>query len=546
MSVHHYLHTSKYWNVNQIMKEAQKQFPNVEYTYHKNELIYAWVENESTKGINVSKEDDNRYEFRTTVCSSKADLRLANCIAKIMIQHLGGFYRDEEEIELTGSVLYPENDMEGEIQKDCELIHRMVKIGSKDTEGRFKNFSLFCPHNRQVYFGQRTLQRFSSIADDVPKLTEAMMNMILEVVYDLPDYEPGNVIISKSEDGEKEVVHKLITNEQAFIINGFDMLLFDQGKEDMPIRVPQVDFPDIRPDSWPLYDDQTIVTTPLPENEWNQLLQRARSIETPFGEAIKQEYIPLDILYSLVGEEDAEQLFDQFCTDGKMNRFDGWYRNDQNEVNKNTYTTLTLDSNKNEFSYHHLFITETDDINDNHHIMVYPELKKGLLEVELEVKEIRNFNDLSRAILVCTDAMNQQYVFYNTNYVHYQEDYTIGHTYSFGLFGVLLNGNLHPQSIKNELLKGFTQGLTRNKALFMHKNLQYQKGEFDVHEFQSEVYQFHQIKFLHHRITNCSIALYDKPIRKAPLLFRPNEFSEKPKKGRVLSGILSLQGVRLG
>ena len=103
-----------------------------------------------------------------------------------------------------------------------------------------------------------------------------MFDLILQVNYEIPDFEIGNIMrVVNSEDDPK--IMKVLTNETDYILDKYDYILL--YVPDKPIMITNEILNTMLPSNWDLVDEYTIVAPITNHSEWDNLLNNAKKYD---------------------------------------------------------------------------------------------------------------------------------------------------------------------------------------------------------------------------------------------------------------------------
>jgi hypothetical protein len=277
MSVLHYIKIKQPVNFTILQKIIERTLADVLYHQRSETLCYFWIDGASTRGVDVSLEEENWIELRNTGFSSKEDYVLTNELANSICNlYEGKLYVDNEDFDEDVDdislqylpkehPLFAPDEMESMPLNDTAVVRAMI-MQLKQT------ITLFCPI-RKVHFGTETLSKLSDKSDE--ELTMILQQIILYVNYQIPDYEYGNVL--ETGEGEDKKTLKLLANLSDCIIDKYDFILF-QKNDDKIIAITNDTLNTILPKSWERVDEYTIVAPILPENEFENLVAQAERL----------------------------------------------------------------------------------------------------------------------------------------------------------------------------------------------------------------------------------------------------------------------------
>ena len=227
------------------------------------DVLYFWVDGKSTRGFDITFEQ-GYIEVRNTILSNKYDYELTNKIVEEILSLTDGVIFDEDEEQVTIFPLF-DRDRIAEMEiYDC----KSIQLLSKEHE----DIAIYGPH-RIVHFGQRLHQQFIELNDE--QLKDKMFDTILNVNYQLPEFEYGT-IIQIGDTHEKKKTMKLLTNLTDCIIGKYDYILLSRDGDEQPsIMITNAILNTMLPSSWKLVDEFTIVAPMLDKNGWVKLLTMA-------------------------------------------------------------------------------------------------------------------------------------------------------------------------------------------------------------------------------------------------------------------------------
>lgn len=226
----------------------------------RDETLYFWWDNESTKGFDITFNDDY-IEIRNTVLSNEFDFDLTNLIVSKIIEITNGVIFDETNKPVALPIFNKETIKKIELN-DAKTISL---FSEKET------FTIFGPI-RKIHFGKRLHQKFKNLSNEA--LKNSYHQLIKTINFDYSKYEYG-IFISLNED-EKRL--KLLTNNTNVLIDQYDFIGFLLNNEEQVV-ITHDDLISILPVSWKLLDEYTIVAPILSEKEWRELLVNAKQLD---------------------------------------------------------------------------------------------------------------------------------------------------------------------------------------------------------------------------------------------------------------------------
>jgi len=223
------------------------------------ECFYYWLDKRSTRGFNVTIEQDF-IEVRNTILSNQADYELTNkIINKILIETDGFVIGEDEELITTFPIFDEQKIYETEIQ-DCEVLQLLTKK---------YDYAIFGPI-REVNFGKCTHKNFELLSRE--KLKDEMFNLILKVNYQIPNFEAGTIMRVTNPDNDEKKIMKLLTNSVDCIVGKYDNILL--YRPNAPIMITNEILNKFLPSGWTLVDEYTIVAPIIEQSEWKKLLSK--------------------------------------------------------------------------------------------------------------------------------------------------------------------------------------------------------------------------------------------------------------------------------
>lgn len=243
------------------------EFPfHVKYDKRGDFTFYYWVPEKSTRGVDVSIEGDI-IEIRNTVLSNVDDYELTNYLTREIISLTHGRVYNEDEEEVVSDPVFSSDKIKQLELDECNLL---TYYAEKDQE-----FTVFGPV-REVHIGKRIINELRQEGES-GIVNLQLLDLILEVNYNLPDYEEGIVMEGKDPKSGKWKYMKVITNTVDLIIGKYDAVLFTDGEKVFMISNELLNT--ILPGEWELVDEYTIIAPILEERSWLKLLEAARALD---------------------------------------------------------------------------------------------------------------------------------------------------------------------------------------------------------------------------------------------------------------------------
>jgi hypothetical protein len=256
----------------ELFLQKSLQIENVKCEEKGEGTIYFWMDRLSTRGVDITFEQDG-IEIRNTILSNKADYSLTNNLADILVSLFDGSLLNEENGKVdTRFPLYSNGKIEELEIHDCNLL-KTLSLHST-SQGEHGNIAISGPI-RNVHFGKHFFQANSNLNEK--RLRDAMLETIVKVNYQIPDYEAGNIMMAKSKNNDEEPkILKCLTNLSDCIIDKYDYIVFNKDDcKDELIMITNDILKKILPAQWELVDEYTIVAPIIPDDDWKLLINRA-------------------------------------------------------------------------------------------------------------------------------------------------------------------------------------------------------------------------------------------------------------------------------
>jgi len=266
MSIIHYIKTPKKVDFEKLTDYLADIFPDLEVLRRNKDIYYYWLFGQSTRGVDISRENRRYYEITNTVVSNTADYRLTNMIGHYILEHYGGKLYSEDEKPLNKKIIFTQEEMEKQQQYDTDFLMFLLKNEQE---------LAFMLADRKVYFGKKAYQDLLPYKTNDKLLREKIYERMKYVWYEVPaEYEYGLIMEIEAPDEEKKKTAKLITNTFPYIIDETDYILFEKNKKEL-IAIPHEKIYEIKPPAWKMIDEIQFITPILPQEEWAALKKRA-------------------------------------------------------------------------------------------------------------------------------------------------------------------------------------------------------------------------------------------------------------------------------
>jgi len=277
MSVLHYIKTKEPINFVLLQKIIERTLVDVQCEQRSETLCYFWIDRASTRGVDVSTEEENWVELRNTSFSSKEDYVLTNELASSICNlYTGKLYVDNEDYDedvddVSLAYLPKEHPLFTTEEMESLPLNDTAVVSAIVTQLQ-QLMTLFCPI-RKVHFGTEMLSKLSDKSNE--ELTTILQKIILYVNYQIPDYDYGNVLEMGESEDKKTL--KLLANLSNCIIDKYDYILFQKNESEI-IAITNDTLNTILPESWQRVDEYTIVAPILPEDEFEKLVAQAEKL----------------------------------------------------------------------------------------------------------------------------------------------------------------------------------------------------------------------------------------------------------------------------
>ena len=264
MSKNHYIIPEIKFNFSKL-NEAIENTENIKFEQRGEKTYYYWINFKSIRGVDVSIED-NFIEIRNTILSNQTDYSLTRILVENIIELTNGKLLDEEENEIEIKSLFKNEEIKKFELEDCKHILMFSEI--------HEDIAIFGPI-RQIHFGNRIHEKLKKLNDEDLKCE--MFKIALNVQYNIPNYEFGNIMeVGNNEDDKKKM--KLLTGKYDCLIDKYDYILINQDDE-KPIMITNAILNTILPNSWELVDEFTIIAPTLNETEWLKLVENSKKYD---------------------------------------------------------------------------------------------------------------------------------------------------------------------------------------------------------------------------------------------------------------------------
>lgn len=239
---------------------------DVQFRNKHDNIYYYWVPNKSTRGVDVSIEND-LIELRNTILSNTYDYELTKLLIWEILAITQGKVYNEDNDEVVGDVIMSKKAIEENISGEKDMIVHFAEKG--------EDISVYGPI-REVHFGKKVMKELRQSNNNSIESFQ-LIDLICKINYKLPDYEDGMVMKANDKKSGEPKFFKVITNKVDLIIGKYDAVLFnDEGKV---VMLSNELLNTILPHEWELVDEYTIIAPILEERSWLKLLEAARALD---------------------------------------------------------------------------------------------------------------------------------------------------------------------------------------------------------------------------------------------------------------------------
>jgi len=224
--------------------------------------VFYWIDGKSTRGFDITLEQD-AIEVRNMVLSNRYDYELTNKVVDEILHLTGGKVLDIDEEPVTVFPIWDSDKIAETEIRDCEVIHILSKEHEIAIDGPIRN----------VHFGKRLHKNFASLKGE--QLRNKMLDLILYVNYQIPNFERGN-IMRVSDSTEEQKIIKVVANETDCILDKYDYILLWVAEGQHPLMITNEILNTMLPSNWKLVDEYTVVAPITSEKEWEKLLADAK------------------------------------------------------------------------------------------------------------------------------------------------------------------------------------------------------------------------------------------------------------------------------
>ena len=262
MSIIHNIKTEKLLDFKIFNEAVEKIIENVVFEYRGENTFYYWLDKFSSRGVDVSIENENLIEIRNTIMSNRSDYILTNKIVELILNQISGVLYDEEDNIIDKFPLFEDKTIEEFELGDSNIIYIM----SYDND-----MTIFTPKSK-VYFGNRLYKEHSTLSKENRK--DKMYEILYNCQYNIPEYSYGDILQIGEDESEDKQIFKLLTNNVDCLIDKYDKILLNCDEQN-PIMITNQSLNSILPKNWILYDEYKIAAPKIPNEEWESLKKRA-------------------------------------------------------------------------------------------------------------------------------------------------------------------------------------------------------------------------------------------------------------------------------
>lgn len=274
MSAVHYIRLSDEhpFDFKLLERIIERSLDRVCYVQKSPVLGYYWIDEASTRGVDVTLEEPEWVEIRNTSHSSMADYVLTNqLIQSICNLHRGQVFAENES--------HDPDDPNSQEFVPCSLpvfdlaekqFNRVAdNIGLKHIVASLDQVVTIPGPLRNVHFGPYYFKQLEGKTDTA--VVDALFATMLEVNYGFPDY-PYDTLLDTGPENDPIVLQR-ITNEAPVMIGLFEFVFFH--KADTQIFLTNETLNQILPAGYTRLDEYNLLAPVLPQAEFEALLERA-------------------------------------------------------------------------------------------------------------------------------------------------------------------------------------------------------------------------------------------------------------------------------
>lgn len=239
-----------------------RKWQGVKYEQKSEEILYLWLENASTRGLDVTNEGD-KIEIRTTILSNHHDYQLVNWIAAALYEEFNCEFIDEDDNALILPEIIDLSKTSSLVNSDYNTIKTLAMHGEE--------LAIFGPH-REVHIGKDLIDFVETVSEDPAEQLELK---IRHIQYSIPK-PSGNYLSIQTENGDKSLC--LLKLDEPQIISKFDYLGIHIN-EDKIVLITNDDLKTIKPLEWQLLDEYTIDATALHGHDLDEFVQKTIQLD---------------------------------------------------------------------------------------------------------------------------------------------------------------------------------------------------------------------------------------------------------------------------
>lgn len=274
MSTLHYIKTKQNPDLQRLSKEIQKTISNVKINEKSETLYYFWLDQESTRGVDVSIEKPFFVEIRNTAHSNSADYRLTNLIADELC-HLfqGEPFKDNDDYDEDDSTspefsavslpLFSAEKIAHQPIHDAQILKVLV---DNETDA----ITLF-GSVRTIDIGPSFLKDTSTPADIAKKIETAFLD--LNYKYAHLSFSVPTIIGA----GEVKKTVCRISRYYEIVAASKDYFFIDTGYK--YIALTPNDLSKILPPQWKRLDEYRFYTQPFAEEDFENFIKKAEKLD---------------------------------------------------------------------------------------------------------------------------------------------------------------------------------------------------------------------------------------------------------------------------
>ncbi len=243
-----------------------------------NDFCQFYLQNESTRTIDISKEDYG-YEVRITTFANFCDYKLFSETLQSLAETSAGKTYYEETLVDNIAIFFDHEWIMNQIESDYTCVFALVNHSSNNnTNG--SEIKLFGP-NSTFCIGKLLFEKLN-IDKNTPIHIghKAIIDKMLYSQYSRPSdiRRTSTSLVIQGENGEEDKTVTIYAKNDFDMISKADIMALKVNDNSF-IFLEYADFMKIVPSSWELFDNSQYFTQDLSEEEWYELIKQAKEYE---------------------------------------------------------------------------------------------------------------------------------------------------------------------------------------------------------------------------------------------------------------------------